>query len=93
MAVNFRAYGINRWAHKLTRTPTLIKKKKKNNIEDIYIEQVKVTFRQNTGPVCQPRTMPQKHSVFCLRELHKEFEVTLYLNGLSTIVEKERMEQ
>jgi hypothetical protein len=28
-----------------------------------------------------------------LRELHKEFEVTLYLNGLSTIVEKERMEQ
>jgi hypothetical protein len=37
--------------------------------------------------------MPQKHSVFCLRELHKEFEVTLYLNGLSTIVEKERMEQ
>jgi len=69
------------------------KKKRENNIEDIYIEQVKVTFRQNTGPVCQPRTMPQKHSVFCLRELHKEFEVTLYLNGLSTIVEKERMEQ
>jgi hypothetical protein len=33
------------------------KKKRENNIEDIYIERVKVTFRQNTGPVCQPRTM------------------------------------
>jgi hypothetical protein len=92
MVVNFRTYGISRCARKLARTPTLIKKRE-NNIKDIYIERVKVTFRQNTGPVCQPRTMPQKHSVFCLRELHKEFEVTLYLNGLSTIVEKERMEQ
>jgi hypothetical protein len=38
MVVNFRARGISRGARKLARTPTIIKKKKKNNIKTTYLQ-------------------------------------------------------
>jgi hypothetical protein len=44
MVVNFRARGISRCVRKLARTPTLIKKEKKES--ELLVSQVKREFRE-----------------------------------------------
>lgn len=44
MVVNFRASGISRGVRKLARTPTLIKKEKKES--ELLVSQVKREFRE-----------------------------------------------
>jgi hypothetical protein len=44
MVVNFRARGISRGVRKLARTPTLIKKEKKES--ELLVSQVKREFRE-----------------------------------------------
>jgi hypothetical protein len=51
MVINFRTRGISRGARKLTRTPTLIQKKKQH-YQNIIIEHILMTLKRSEVSVC-----------------------------------------